>query len=210
MLNIHDTDIKLIEKEILQKYDNTSNYPDCDCLLTLRKEMINSRVLEHQEELLPHIVAFNDALVDALRDMYHRATLVWNDIKDKAYGDNVALEARCFLGHDYPKLHPVQGTDRQDLWCALCDSGWNQLYHDGVTLSYLRFTADSTPGFDSLTGWNSPPPNWNEGLDPELTKDLHLTIAFHHLFHHTKFAITDFIFVRNFETEIHIEIIKTV
>ena len=52
--------------------------------------------------------------------------------------------------------------------------------------------------------------NWNEGLDRELTKDLQLTSAFHHLFDHTKFAITDFIYVRKFETEINIEIDKQV
>ena len=53
-----------------------------------------------------------------------------------------------------------------------------------------------------------PPPNWNEGLDPVLTKDLHLTIAFHNLFEHMNFAITDFIYVRHFETEINVEIDK--
>jgi hypothetical protein len=52
--------------------------------------------------------------------------------------------------------------------------------------------------------------NWNEGLDRELTKDLHLTSAFHNLFEHMAFAITDFVYVREFETEINIEIIKSV
>ena len=49
---------------------------------------------------------------------------------------------------------------------------------------------------------------WNEGLDYELTKDLHLISQFHNLFQHTLFAITDFIYVRIFKTEINIEIIK--
>jgi hypothetical protein len=48
------------------------------------------------------------------------------------------------------------------------------------------------------------------GLDRELTKDLHLTSAFHNLFEHMEFAITDFVYVREFETEINIEIIKSV
>jgi hypothetical protein len=55
-----------------------------------------------------------------------------------------------------------------------------------------------------------PPPNWYEGLDPELTRDLHLISPFHNLFEHMKFAITDFIYVRKFETDINIEIEKTV
>lgn len=53
-----------------------------------------------------------------------------------------------------------------------------------------------------------PPPNWNEGLDQELTKDLNLISQFHNLFQHMMFAITDFIYVRKFKTEITIEIRK--
>lgn len=50
-----------------------------------------------------------------------------------------------------------------------------------------------------------PPPNWNEGLEQELTEDLHLTSAFHHIFDHMNFAITDFIYAREFELEINIK-----
>jgi hypothetical protein len=55
-----------------------------------------------------------------------------------------------------------------------------------------------------------PPPNWNEGLDPELTKDLHLISQFHKLFQHMNFALTDFIYVRKFKTEINIEIRESI
>jgi hypothetical protein len=43
------------------------------------------------------------------------------------------------------------------------------------------------------------------GLDQELTKDLHLIDAFHNLFDHTDFAITDFIYCRDFFYEIKVE-----
>ena len=107
-----------------------------------------------------------------------------------------------------PELHPVQGDDRQDLWNAICDSGWNRLYEEGVTLPTLTLPG-SDVFFEHFIGMDCPPPNWNEGLDQELTKDLHLNSAFHHLFDHMEFAITDFIYVRKFETEIHIEIDKS-
>ena len=46
MIDIHDYDIQCIEHEILWKYDKSPcDYPDCDCLLSLRKDMINKRVL---------------------------------------------------------------------------------------------------------------------------------------------------------------------
>ena len=60
--------------------------------------------------------------------------------------------------------------------------------------------------YDDLTGMNCPPPNWNEGLDQELTKDLHLNMAFHGLFDNSLFALTDFIFCRDFYAEFNIEL----
>ena len=180
-------------------------------MLSLRKYIINKRVLAHQEEIMPDIIAFNDALTNALREMYDRAHLIWDSIKGKeTFGDDIQLEAKCYLGNDYPELHPVQGDDRQDLWCALCDGGWNKVYDYGVALGPLRFPTDVNASFDYFIGMDCPPPNWNEGLDQELTKDLHLTSAFHNLFEHTEFAITDFIYVRKFDTEINIEINKSV
>ena len=210
MIELQDYDIQLIEREILLKFEHAPwDYSDSDCLLSLRKTMINERVLAHQEEILPDIIAFNDALTTALREMYDRAHLIWNSIKDnKSFGDYLELTAKCYLGYDYPALHPIQGKDRDNLWCAICDSGWNQFYEDGVTLPTLTFPSNLDESFDYLTGLDCPPPNWNEGLDQELTKDLHLIQPFHHLFDHMRFAITDFIYVRQFETEINIEIQK--
>ena len=207
MVDIHDYDITLVEKEILMKYnDNRYDYSNYDCLLSLRKDMINKRVLAHQEEILPDIIAFNDALTEALRAMYDRAHRIWESIKNNEdFGEEPeVVTAKCFLSHDYPKLHPVQSEGREELWEAICDSEWNILYGDGVTLPTLTLPIYDM-SFDHFIGMDCPPPNWNEGLDQELTKDLHLTSAFHHLFQHMKFAITDFIYIRKFETEYKIQ-----
>lgn len=213
MIEISDSDIRLIEEHILMAYDDprASLYTHCGALLELRKDIINRKVLAHQEDILPDIIAFNEALRNALKEMYDRAHRVWGNVQgNEAFSGEVELTARCFLGHDYPELHPVQEEDRQELWNALCDSGWNPLYEDGVTLTTLTLPRDINDSFDSLTGMDCPPPNWNEGLDQELTKDLHLISPFHNLFDHTKFAITDFIYVRQFETEINIVIDRKV
>lgn len=54
MVDLHDFDIERIEKEILWEYnDNRHDYSDFECLLSLRKDMINKRVLARQEEILP-------------------------------------------------------------------------------------------------------------------------------------------------------------
>ena len=209
MIDLQNRKIRFLENEILWMYgEHPTHLSDDIFLLPERRAQINEMVLAHQEEILPDIIAFNDALTKALRDMYDRAFLIWNGIKDKKeYGDEIEVAAQCFLGREYPELHPLQSEDRQELWDALCDGDWNPIYDSGVKHS-LVFSDNEGMAFESFIGMDCPPPNWNEGLDQELTKDLHLTSAFHNLFDHTMFAITDFIYVRKFETEINIEIRK--
>lgn len=207
MVDIYDYDIRLIEDEILMKCnDSRYDYTKFGCLLEMRKRMINKRTLAHQEKILHDIIAFNDALTAALREMYDMAHRVWDNIKNyDTFGDDVELAAKCFIGRNYPALHPIQGKDRQELWDAICDSGWNPMYEDGVPLPTYTLPSDIDKSFDSLIGMDCPPPNWNEGLEQELTEDLHLTSAFHHIFDHMNFAITDFIYAREFELEINIK-----
>lgn len=207
-----DYSVKMIEREIIQGYNNTRCYDsDNGALLSLRKNIINKEILAHQKELLPDIVAFNDALRDALREMYDRAHRVWNKMVqaiDEADGEEMELTAKCYLDYHYPRQHPIQSDDRQVLWEALCDGDLNPLYADGISVLTLTFPRDEGYTFDSFIGMDCPPPNWNEGLDYELTKDLHLISQFHQLFQHMQFAITDFIYVRDFYTEIRVEITK--
>jgi hypothetical protein len=113
---------------------------------------------------------------------------------------DIELTAKCWLAYDYPSLHPYQGEDRQGLYDAICDSGWNLMYDDGIPFP-LVLPDHLEESFESFIGLDCPPPNWNEGLNMELTKDLHLIRQFHQLFDHTKFAITDFIFCRDFVFE---------
>jgi len=68
----------------------------------------------------------------------------------------------------------------------------------------LDIPHDIDMSFDEFIGMKSGLPNWNKRLDQVLTKDLHLINAFHNLFDHTNFALTDIIFVREFEESIKI------
>ena len=212
MLNINDYEIQCIEQEILTMYQSCRyNAQEYERLLLLRRYIINHRVLEHQEEILPDIIAFNDALTDALKKMYDEAYQLWDKIKvDKDFGDDPEVSAICFLDDIYPKAHPVQKDDRQEFWYAL-DDYRHSSYQNGITLVPLSINrSHEKEPFESLIGMDCPPPNWNEGLDAELTKDLHLTSAFHNIFFHMGFAITDFIYVRQFEKEIKIELNYTI
>lgn len=204
--------IQMIEEQIIQEYNNTRhNGLDNGALLNLRRHIINKEILAHQADILPDIVAFNDALRDALREMYDRAHRIWNKMIqtiDETDGEEMELTAKCYMDHHYPRQHPIQSDNRQELWEALCDGDLNPLYADGISVLTLTFPRDEGYTFDSFIGLDCPPPNWNEGLDSEMTKDLHLISQFHQLFQHMQFAITDFIYVRDFYTEIRVEITK--
>ena len=84
---------------------------------------------------------------------------------------------------------------------------WHQAYSSGITTYYLTKRA-SNYSFESFTGINDPSSQKLEGIDEGLMKDLKLTNQFLHLYRHTDFALTDFIFVRDFYSEINVEIIK--
>lgn len=203
MIHYDDPALKHLEDEIRYLYGicDFEEITKCEYLLSVRKSILNNQALAHQAELLPDIIAFNDALTDALRQMYDRAHKVYAQVA--SISPEVELEAKCFLSYGYPQLHPYQTDDREELWDALCDSGLNRLYDTGVTFTFV-LPRDLSEPFDSITGMDGLPPNWNEGLDHELTKDLHLNRAFHNLFDHTHFALTDFIYVRDFNIEINI------
>ena len=209
---LYDYSIEAIEREIIYRYTSTRCYEtNYDYLLSLRRSIINKMVLAHQKDILPDIIAFNDALREALCEMYVRAHRVWKkviDVMDETDGEEMELTAKLYFDYTYPELHPLQDEDRQDLWDALCDGDLNPMYADGVSVLTLTLPRDEDDSFDSFIGMDCPPPNWNEGLDQELTKDLHLISQFHTLFEHMNFALTDFIYVRKFKTEINIEIIQ--
>ena len=201
MIHYDFSTILNMEREINCIYhSDVCGYPEKEYLLELRRRLLNVQALTHesQEELLPHIIAFNDALRDALKHMYDRAHELYRQMS--AIQPGIELTAKCYLAYKYPALHPYQGEDRQDLFDAICDSGWNPLYEDGVSFP-LELPRDLDQSFDSFIGMDCPPPNWNELLDEELTKDLHIIQQFHNLLDHTRFALTDFIFFRDFTFE---------
>lgn len=201
--------IQRIENEIIKAHNGigiryrNKDYSNFAYLLEIRKDLINKKALKYQEELLSEIINFNEVLRNALRQMYDKAHRIWIDFqKLQDWEDDIELTAECYLGIVYPARHPLQREDRQDLWNALCDDELNTLYAGGVSLQTLTLPRDKKESFESFIGMDCPPPNWNEGLDLKLTEDLHLICQFHHLFDHTYWAITDFIYVRDFEMRI--------
>ena len=216
---LHDRDIHLIEEEIARQV--TLSPPDwdtCRSLLTLRKEMINERILEHKEEILPDIIAFNDELTKALRSMYDKAHEVWDNIKgNKCFDGHLVLKAKCYLAKDIIPI-PEEGSHEDKLCCALFNSSSNWRYDGGITLKPLVFPRDENKSFEELMDMECPHyhtkgdfflwkhSKWRYKLDKEVTEELHLSSAFYNLLYNMCFAITDLIYIRRFATDIKIEL----
>ena len=128
-----------------------------------------------------------------------------NDVKN-----DMVVRGKCFLGYEYSKIHPVQTVRARKMWAML----------NGTMDDFMPLYDDGACSFEIET-WGNPihiqsenemlylqeePDNWNEGLDRELTKDLHLIHAFHNLYEHLDFSIFDLLWVRDFNIELHTEI----
>lgn len=204
---LQDYSVQQIEKEIIRFHESSFDSGNISYLLQMRKDIINHNVLQHQEEILPDIIAYNDALIEALRITYEKYHIVYE--ANKALGEDIEVDGKCLLGKDYPKLHPLQDSDRDELWWALWDSqyaGWDSCVAGWVVSPYDSF--DDFIGKRSRCKYDSDiwPKNWNAGLDEELTKNLHLTLPFSQIFLKSNFAITDFIYCRDFYHEITVKI----
>ena len=199
MIQYDDYNLQLIEREIRHCYIR-ENYKQVECLLRVRKEMLNEQAMFHQEELLPDIIAFNDGFRDALKVMYDRALSLYQQVS--AIQPNIELEAKCYLDYNYPKTHPYQADHREELWEALCNEG--NPYYENFGSAHLTFNKGNCESFDSFIGMVDGINNWNEYFEPLLTKDLHLIEPFHSLFENMNFALTDFIFVREFNWDFSI------
>ena len=199
MIYYNNHNLQLIEREIRHCYVR-KDYKQVECLLRVRKEMLNEQAMSHQEELLPDIIAFNDVFRNALKVMYDKALNLYQQVS--AIYPNIHLDAKCSLDYDYPKSHPYQADHREDLWEALCNEG--NPYYENSGAAHLMFNEGCCESFDSFIGMVDGITNWNEHFDPELTKDLHLIMAFHELFEDMNFALTDFIFVREFNWDFFI------
>ena len=111
MIHYNDKFLSRLEKEIRfaynDKYDIFDDYTHYGCLLELRKNMLNDQALtrKNQEELLPHIIAFNDALRDALKHMYYRAHELYLQIPNVSCRISILLctRFRRIIGKNYGK-----------------------------------------------------------------------------------------------------------
>ena len=205
-----ETEILTLQYEIeKRKLFRDSERVAIERLLGVRRNILNEYFVmdENYKQLLSE---FNDALKHQLIDMRNRTIKLYESVKDNDVKNNMVVKGKCFLGYEYSKIHPVQTIRAKKMWAML----------NGTMDDFMPLYDDGACSFEIET-WGNPiriqsenemlylqeeSDNWNEGLDRELTKDMHLTHAFHHLYEHLEFSIFDLLWVRDYNIELHAEI----
>ena len=163
-------------------------------------------VLDEQNKQL--LAEFNESMKQQLIEMRKRAIDLYNSVYRLDMGGTVEVEGKCFMGYEYSKIHPVQSMRAKKMWAVLNGSLDDYIFlycEDGVNSFYINNYDPKIESENELLYLNEDLDNWNEGLDREMTKDMHLTYAFHNLFSHLDFSIYDLLWVRDFNIEIHVE-----
>ena len=165
----------------------------------------------YDDETKQLLIGFNDALRKACTQLYHRTMTVYQEyLHRKDISGDFEVEGKIFLGYEYPALHPIQTETAKQVWDALTCGGYITLYDEGCAWP-LRFSSERSPQHninETLENWlgmEIENDNWNEGLDREWSKDLHLIQPFHNLYDHCYFSLYDLIYVREFNLEVHVE-----
>lgn len=166
---------------------------------------------KYDNETKQLLIDFNDALRKACTQLYRQTMAVYQEyLHREDCPRNFEVEGKIFLGCEYPAHHPVQDERARQVWDALTCGGFCALY-DGGCAWPLRFGREDPPehsGHETLENWlgmDDENDNWNEGLDREWSKDLHLIQPFHNLYDHCCFSLYDLIYVREFNLEVYVE-----
>lgn len=204
-----DPRIVMLEEEIARRNEY--------CRYTDEETHVMEYLLKGRHRVLCHLnvydyemkrllVDFNDALRKACAELYRRTMSVYQEcLQRKDCPGDFEVEAKIFLGYEYPALHPVQTETAKQVWDALACGGFRALYDDGCSWA-LRFGRYCQPeSLEEWLGMEDPNDNWNEGLDREWSKDLRLIQPFHNLYDHCYFSLYDLIYVREFNLEVHAE-----
>ncbi len=213
----NSTAIKDIEYEILlmqheiekRHFEYEAGEEIIKCLLGTRKHLLNKMfVMDEQSKQL--LSDFNEALKAQMIEMRKRAIALYTSLVNSGLFPSFILNGKCFMGYNYSKIHPVQTMRAKKMWAVLNGSltDYMPLYMDGVDnfeLEYVAGRESYFPSENQLLYLDEKIDNWNDELDQEMTKDMHLIHPFHNLYSHMDFSIFDLLWVRDFNIELSLE-----
>ena len=205
-----ETEIINLETDIeLSHWNKLGAEETMRTLLRIRRNLLAEMFVMdlHYKKLLEE---FNEALKQQLLQMRRETIkIAQNIISSGIMDDDIQVVGKCFLGYRYSKHHPVQTMRAKKIWAILNGTidNYVRLYDDGVIWGgYVYDSRMKQESENQMLYLSDEPDNWNDELDKEMTKDMHLIYPFHHLYSHTSFSIFDLLWVRDFNMEINLEI----
>ena len=213
----NSTAVRDIELEIVsmqhdiekKRFSSVGGQEVIKCLLGTRRTLLN-HMFVMDEDYKDLLYDFNEALKAQMIEMRRRAITMFESTIKGGIHSYYELKAKCFLGYEYSKIHPVQTMRAKKMWAIMNGSldDYMPLYWDGVqsfTLEYRDGKMYHIPSENEMLYLEDKFDNWNDELDSEMTKDMHLIYPFHNLYSHMEFSIFDLLWVRDFNIEINIE-----
>lgn len=182
-------------------------------LLRVRKRVLDelfAPTAEHKRLL----EEFNQAAKAALIKTRTQTINTYRALRKGNCKGDIEVNGYCFLGYEYPAMHPIQTDRAKKVWDILSGviDHYMPSYNDGISVGYrIQSMADCERIIkEDEEIWMSDNDNWNEGLDMEWTKDMHLIHACHKLNDTLDFSTFDSLWVRKFEVEVTVDIDLTV
>jgi hypothetical protein len=205
--------IRLLEDDLIRLYDHPHKGADEHVIKHLLEQRHRRlRTLQvYDDDIKSMLIGFNDRLRSAASTLYNRVKTISEDyrLRENDFGE-YEVEGKMFLGFAYPQQHPIQDDKARTIWEILTQGGYYPLlYESGCTWSLcVNEQHPITECYDSLEDWlgfSSGIDNWNEGLDSEWSKDMHLIYPFHNLYEHLGFSLYDLIYVDTFNIEVNVK-----
>lgn len=174
-------------------------------LLSVRKHVLDSKfVMDANNKSL--LSDFNENLISQATEMRKRVIDQHNASINCGIECDIETTGKCFLGYKYSSIHPVQTMRAKKIWNILNGSydEFMPLYYNGAC-SFSICNNEKPESINQMLYLDDCLDNWNEMLDKEMTKDMHLVYPFHTLFTDMDFSIYDLLWVRDFNIEITTE-----
>ena len=213
----NSTAVRDVEIEILntqyemekRRYSSEAGEQVIKTLLETRRTLLNHMfVMDEQSKQL--LSDFNEALKAQMIEMRQKAITLFESTIASNVPASFDLKAKCFLGYEYSKIHPVQTIRAKKMWAVMNGTldDYMPLYWDGAwafDMEYRNGKMGHIPSENEMLYLDDNLDNWNDELDLEMTKDMHLIHPFHNLYSHMDFSIFDLLWVRDFNIEISLE-----
>lgn len=170
--------------------------------LELRREMLEDS-FEYTEENKELLRAFCLRLNDAVISLYRKGWPLYEQLSKADMTKDITLVAK--LRMVYPELHPVQDMEEQEVWKALQVWRYNSGFDNAFT---LLFRTEHQEVYDEKAILQLQPKEqpWDEQLPEEWSRNLPLSLLFHHWHTHSFFSLYDLMFISDIEGYLRIEL----